>query len=47
MHRLSFAVGPWNEWNNFRAHDNASHTAIATTPVKESDIRVAVMPASS
>jgi hypothetical protein len=44
---LSFAIAAWNEWNDFRAHDNASHTAIATRPVRESDIRVAVMRASS
>jgi hypothetical protein len=39
MHRLSLAIEPRNEWNNFRAHDNASHTAIAIRPAKESDIR--------
>jgi hypothetical protein len=39
MHGLSFAMEPWNEWNDFRAHDNASHIAIATRPVRESDIR--------
>jgi hypothetical protein len=44
---LPFAVEPWNEWNDFRAHANASHTAIAIRPARESDIRVAVMLASS
>jgi hypothetical protein len=39
MHRLSPAIEPWNECNDFRAHDNASHTAIAIRPAKESDIR--------
>ena len=39
MHRLSPAIEPWNEWNNFRAHDNASHTAIVIRAAKESDTR--------
>ena len=39
MHGLWLALEPWNEWNDFRAHDNASHTAIATRSVRESDIR--------
>ena len=30
-----------------RAHENSSHTAIAIRPASESDIRNAVMPASS
>ena len=43
MHGLSLAIEPWNEWNNFRAHDKASDTAIAIRPVKESDIGQANM----
>jgi hypothetical protein len=39
MHRLSLALEPWNECNDFRAHDNASHTAIATRPARASDIK--------
>jgi hypothetical protein len=39
MRAFSLAMEPWNEWNDFHAHDNASHTAIATRPVSESDIR--------
>jgi hypothetical protein len=27
------------EWNDSRTYDNASQTAIATKPVRESDIR--------
>ncbi len=39
MHGLWFAIATSNEWNDFRAHDNASHTAIAIRPAKASDIR--------
>jgi hypothetical protein len=39
MHGFSLAIEPWSEWNDFRAHDHASHTAIAISPAKESDIR--------
>ena len=35
----SLAIAPWNEWNDFRAHDTASHTAIATRLASASDIR--------
>jgi hypothetical protein len=46
MRALSLAMESWNECNDFRAHFNASHIAIATRPARESDIRVAVMLAS-
>jgi hypothetical protein len=39
MRGLSLAIEPWNEGNDFRAHDNASHIAIAIRPVRESDVR--------
>jgi hypothetical protein len=32
--------------NDFCAHENPSHTAIATRPAKASDIRYTVMPVS-
>jgi hypothetical protein len=47
MHGLSFGLEPWNEWHDFRTHDNDSQTAIATRPAKESDIRAPVMRISS
>jgi hypothetical protein len=39
MQGLVLAIEPRNEWNDFRIHDNASHTTIASKPVTESDIR--------
>jgi len=36
----------WDELNDFGAHENPSHNAIAIRPAKASEIRYAVMPAS-
>jgi hypothetical protein len=43
---LAIATRRWNEMNDFCAHENPSHTAIATRPAKASDIRYTVMPVS-
>jgi hypothetical protein len=42
---LAIAVRPADELNDFRAHKNPSHIAIATRPTNASDIKYAVMPA--
>jgi hypothetical protein len=43
---LAIVVRPPDELNDFRAHENPSHIAIATKPTNASDIRYAVMLAS-
>ena len=37
------ALRPANKSDNFHAHENASHIAIATSPASASAIRYAVM----
>ena len=41
---LAIPFRPANELNDLCAHDNPSHTAIATRPASASEIRYAVMP---
>ena len=43
---LAMMLRAADELNDLCAHDNPSHTAIATRPANASDIRYAVMPAS-
>jgi hypothetical protein len=43
---LAITVWPPNELNDFRAHENPSDIAMATSPTNASDIRYAVMMAS-
>lgn len=44
---LAVVARPRDEPDDLGAHENPSHTAIATRPANASDIRYAVMPASS
>jgi hypothetical protein len=47
VHRQVSALRTRDEWNDFCAHENPSHSAIATRPASASDIRYAVMPVRS
>jgi hypothetical protein len=41
--RLAMRFGARDELDNFRAHESPSHSAMATRPAKESEIKYAVM----
>lgn len=47
VHRQVSAVWTRDEWNDLCAHENPSHSAIATRPASASDIKYPVMPACS
>jgi hypothetical protein len=47
VRQTASTVRAWDERNDLCAHENPSHSAIATRPANASDIRYAVMPACS